>query len=127
MVHGVAFSPDGRQIATASQDRTVRLWSTDGRSEPLVLRHKAPVNAVALSPNGKQLVAGSDDGNAWVWPNLDAHLNIADPSLWTATTYCLPIERRVSLLNVSEAQALADEQACQRRVEAARKVNAPHH
>ncbi|MCU0687353.1 MAG: WD40 repeat domain-containing protein, partial [Polyangiaceae bacterium] len=120
MVHGVAFSPDGALVATASQDRSVRLWRADGTGEPLALRHDGPVNAVALSPDGQRLVSGSDDGTAWVWANLDPPHDVSDLALWSATTYCLPVERRVELLSMPEAQAQTDEEACRRRVSEAR-------
>jgi hypothetical protein len=45
---------------------------------------------------------------------------VEDPKLWTATTYCMPMERRSKILNFPEATSQADQEACLRRVEAAR-------
>jgi len=49
-----------------------------------------------------------------------ARATLDDPRLWTATSYCMPIERRVELLGVSEDQARRDRQRCLERVERAR-------
>jgi len=40
----------------------------------------------------------------------------ASPKLWTATTYCMPIDVRQRLLNSAEEQARADLERCERRV-----------
>jgi hypothetical protein len=55
-----------------------------------------------------------------VWTDLEALSGVNDPRLWAATSYCMPIERRIKILNVPEATARANQDACQRRVEAAR-------
>jgi hypothetical protein len=55
-----------------------------------------------------------------VWTDLTPLRGAQDPRLWTSTTYCMTVERRMELLSVSEATARADQQACQRRVGEAR-------
>jgi WD40 repeat protein len=54
-VTGVAFSPDGKRLATASWDYTAKVWDAESGKELLTLRgHAASVDRVAFSPNGKR-------------------------------------------------------------------------
>ncbi|MDI1447003.1 protein kinase [Polyangium sp. 6x1] len=125
-VKSVAWSPDGKRIVTASQDRTARVWNADGTGEPLVLRGSdSPVNGAAWSPDGRRIVTTSDDGAVRVWTDLEPLSGLDDPKLWSATTYCMPIERRIELLRVTEAMARANRGACLRRVEEARAMAQP--
>ena len=65
----MAFSPDGKTLASGSDNGTVRLWEVDQpEMAPVVLLgHEQGVLAVAFSPDGKTLASGSDDGTVRLW------------------------------------------------------------
>ena len=61
-VYHLAISPDGKTLATASQDKTAKLWDlATGEFQHACLGHIAEVNCVAFSPDGKMLATASDD------------------------------------------------------------------
>ena len=63
-----AFSADGRRVATASYDGTVRLWdATSGEAITSLVGHDAWVMAVAFTPDGRLVVTSSKDGTARTW------------------------------------------------------------
>jgi WD40 repeat protein len=67
-VFGVAFSPDGRRLASCGDDQTVRVHEVADGRETLVLRgHTTQLAAVAFSPDGKQLVSAGADRTACLW------------------------------------------------------------
>ncbi|HEY0484424.1 MAG TPA: hypothetical protein VGD37_43185 [Kofleriaceae bacterium] len=66
-VGAVAWSPDGRRLATASEDRTARVWDAVSGHALTRLAHQGRVTAVAWRPDGRQLATASEDGTARVW------------------------------------------------------------
>jgi hypothetical protein len=68
VVTDVAFSPDGRRLASASQDRTVKVWDLRSEQEALTLQgHTDTVYSVAWSPDGTRLASASSDRTVKVW------------------------------------------------------------
>jgi WD40 repeat protein/tRNA A-37 threonylcarbamoyl transferase component Bud32 len=67
-VNHVTFSRDGTQLATASQDKTLRIWDpTDGRLVRVFTGHRADVNWGSFSPDGKTLASAGEDATIRLW------------------------------------------------------------
>jgi WD40 repeat protein len=67
-VNSVAFSPDGQTLASASNDRTIKLWDLQSKKEIATLTgHSNTVNSVTFSPDGRTLASASNDRTIKLW------------------------------------------------------------
>ena len=80
-VQAIAYAPDGKTLASAGRDETIRLWHPK-TSQPLatLTGHGGLVTSIAFSPDGKKLVSGSGDGTVRLW------LTETRQQLWSADT-----------------------------------------
>jgi WD40 repeat protein len=66
-VHGVAFSPDGTLLASAGDDKTVRVWNVaTGKEVMAPLRHRPHGPAVAFDPDGRRVATGCWSASSWL-------------------------------------------------------------
>ncbi len=71
-VTSIAFSSDGKQLASGSDDRTIRVWNVQSAKPVKTLTgHDGAVRSVAFSANGKWLLSGGSDATVRLWKLAD--------------------------------------------------------
>ncbi|KAL0584029.1 hypothetical protein ABG067_006126 [Albugo candida] len=92
-VYDVCFSPAGDLLASASQDRSVRLWTPTVRGDSVVIKgHAGGVRSVCFSYSAKQLLTASDDMSIKIWslPNRRFMCSLIGHSNWVRSAQFSP-------------------------------------
>ena len=66
-VTSVAFLPDGKRVLSASADKTIKLWNTNGTLLKTFSGHRAKINSIAISPDGQKILSGGADQTIRLW------------------------------------------------------------
>ncbi|MBE9004625.1 hypothetical protein IQ259_06135 [Fortiea sp. LEGE XX443] len=67
IVWGIAFSPDGKLLASGSRDQTVKLWQSNGKLLQTLKGHSEAVTSVSFSRDGQSLASSSIDKTVQIW------------------------------------------------------------
>ncbi len=84
-ITSVTASPDGTLLASASRDRTIRLWQRDGTPLKTLSGHSGWVNRVRFSPDGQSLASASEDGTVRLWQRDGTPLKVLGQTADQAT------------------------------------------
>ncbi len=123
VIRSIAISPNGKLCASASDDKTVRLWNAENQQQVAVLSgHRGAVRSVAFSPDGKRIVSGGWDETVRVWSvadgaavgSLQGHTNeitcvrFSPDGLWIASGSSDDTLRLWDAASLQEHQVLKD-------------------
>ena len=98
-VRSLAFSADGTQLISASEDKSVRCWDLAGGMENAAFHgHTGFVHCVAFGPDGALAASGSQDGTVKLWPAAapDTQVTFRNSAGWVGTVALAPDGRRVA-------------------------------
>ena len=110
-VNSVSWSPDGRRLASASSDKTLKVWDVETRKVLVTLcGHAAAVRSIAWHPDGEQLATAGEDGTVKIWDanatqealTTRKHVN------WVSALSWSPDGRRVASAHLMRQVAIWD-------------------
>jgi uncharacterized caspase-like protein len=88
----VAFSRDGKMLATGGTDNTIKIWDLAGKRELVTLKgHTANIESLDFSPDGRLLASASEDGSTFLWDaktgeHLLTLISLDDGGEWMVVT-----------------------------------------
>ena len=106
-VMGAAFSPDGKRLASASWDQTVKVWDAVSGQEMLTLKgHTNRVMGVTFSPDGKRLASAGGDHTVKVWDAMSGQeiLTLRGHTNWVRGVAFSPDGKRVASANEDQVK-----------------------
>ena len=109
----IAFSPDGRTLASGGWARTIDLWDVaTGKRRHTITGPPSRINSIAFSPDGGTLASGSEDGTVLLWElapsvNADAIVSLAPSTVQSPAAGA----RLTFSLNITDGANIAGYQA----------------
>jgi WD40 repeat protein len=106
LIYDIAFSPDGKTLATTGYDRLIKLWDASTGKEANVLKdHSDTVYGLAFSPDGKYLASGSADRAVKIWEAATGKrlFTLSDATDWIYAVAWNPDGKHVTAAGVDKS------------------------
>jgi WD40 repeat protein len=114
-----ALSPNGKILATSTDDSRIRFWSTDNSELVITLvGHVGPANSIEFSPDGRTLASAGVDGTTRLW-SVEPFTNLENAEAARVTPRKLPTNVSYKLENGAIVKVVFDRPAEQAEIEAA--------